>query len=170
MTSKIGICIDCPKGSSPKPLIAGRCNSHYWKFRASLSANKKSQIAKKEVKKSNDIFFASQILQKPSYCECGCGQRIVFSLAWMQRATIAHIIPKRTKGGAPSVSAHPQNRWFAHPDCHTNFDNLGESWISKNPKLLQLLRDRVKIFYADIAKGELHNVPDYLVPTPNPTT
>lgn len=164
MIGKVGICKDCPKGSQPVPLIAGRCNSHYWKFRASLSANKKSNIAKKQVKADANIFFASQILQAPSKCECGCGANIKFSLAWMQRATIAHILPKRKKGGCPSVATHPQNRCFLHPDCHTNADNLGYGWIVKRPQLLKLMRDRVKIFYNDIVEDERRHIPEYLKP------
>lgn len=43
---KKGICKDCPVGSEEKPLIAKRCSTHYWNYRASLKPVKIKDIGK----------------------------------------------------------------------------------------------------------------------------
>lgn len=162
---KTGKCKDCPPDAPEQPLIAGRCKPHYWKYRSEVNAEKNANKAQKVVKATLNTFFASQMLGRPSKCECGCGQSIRFSQAWMNRATIAHIVPKREKGGCPSVSTHPQNRCFLHPDCHTNLDILGEIWLKKKPALLSIMRERYQKFAPEIAEHERKNVPDCLKTT-----
>lgn len=39
---KVGQCLDCPKNSGAKPLIAKRCEYHYKIYRASVNAEKKA--------------------------------------------------------------------------------------------------------------------------------
>ncbi len=174
-----GKCKDCPPDAPEQPIIAGRCNTHYWKYRASLKPAKESKPrtpikkvsetankahkAKEIVKTTLNTFFASQLLERPLTCECGCGQSIRFSQAWINRATIAHIVPKREKGGCPSVSTHPMNRVFLDPSCHTNLDNLGDVWLKKKPELLTLMRERYQKFAPEIAESEIKNIPFYLI-------
>ncbi|WP_312394799.1 hypothetical protein [Chryseobacterium sp.] len=50
--NKKGVCIDCPPGSPEKPLIAKRCSTHYWNYRASLKPVKVKDIGKPIPKKS----------------------------------------------------------------------------------------------------------------------
>lgn len=58
---KVGKCLDCPEGSPEKPLIAKRCNTHYWTYRASVKTPKSEW---KEVKRVEMKTFLKQP-QKP---------------------------------------------------------------------------------------------------------
>lgn len=49
---KIGVCKDCGPGTKEVPLIAGRCNMHYWIFRGEQKPKK--QFKRTAVKKISD--------------------------------------------------------------------------------------------------------------------
>lgn len=53
---KKGICIDCPRGAGEVPLIAKRCQNHYWQYRSSLKGEKagKSQRNQPIARKSDN--------------------------------------------------------------------------------------------------------------------
>ena len=158
---KVGRCIDCPPGSEEQPLIAKRCNFHYWAFREKVNKDKPKNIAKKLQGKVMGIYFASQVLVMPERCE-ESGQLLPKSPAWMRKACIAHILKKRADYGFPSVAIHPLNRIFLHPDIHTNMDNLGERYILKM-KSLPLMRERVKKLLPLLTADELNRVPWYFL-------
>lgn len=64
---KVGVCIDC-KGTKKVPLLAGRCNSHYWKYRASLKSEPKKEYKKRTLAPVSDkmkkIILAYSVLRK----------------------------------------------------------------------------------------------------------
>lgn len=154
---KIGVCVDCPDGSGSKPLTAGRCQSHYWLHRQKINAAKPKAKAKQERGKELNVYFANQVLTMPERCE-ESGQLLPRSPAWMRRACIAHILPKRPDYGFPSVATHPQNRVFLHPDIHTNMDNLGESYIVKM-KCFPLMKERVAQLIPLLTSEERNRLP-----------
>lgn len=158
---KTGRCIDCPGGSPDVPLIAKRCQMHYWKHRESVNKKKPRNIAKKITKQVNGAFIASQTLVMPERCE-ECMTRLPKAPEWMRRACIAHILPKRSEHGFPSVAIHPLNKLFLCPDCHTNMDNLGKEYILKM-KMLPVMRERVAQLLPLLTEKELNRVPDYFL-------
>ena len=165
MQKKKGICIDCGPGSKEQYLIAGRCESkHYWAHRRKVNANKPKNVAKQLQKNNNNVFFASQLLQAPKHCE-NCGDPLFNTISMFgPRSIICHIVPKRDKGGCPSVSLHPMNRWFGCVDCHNNYDNLGARY-ALTMAALPLIRERFDQFKNDIAPGEQKNIPSFLIAT-----
>lgn len=143
------------------PLIAGRCQFHYWQHRQQVNKDKPKNKAKKAEKATFAVFFANQALTFPEKCE-ETGQRLPKSPAWMKRACIAHILKKRSDYGFPSVATHPANKIFLHPDVHSNMDNLGEAYILKM-KSLPIMKERVKILLPFLTPEELNRVPEYLL-------
>lgn len=158
---KKGKCVDCPPGSGDVPLTARRCQGHYWKHRHQVNKEKAGNKAKRAEKDTFAMFFASQALTFPEFCE-ETGQRLPKSPAWMKKACIAHILKKRSDFGFPSVATHPTNKIFLHPDVHANMDNLGREYILKM-KSLPVMKARVKILLPFLTPEELNRVPDYLL-------
>lgn len=158
---KQGKCIDCPPDSGDVPLIAKRCQYHYWRHRGNLKKGSAGKQAKEARAGELKVFFASQSLTFPEFCE-ESGQRLPKEPAWLKKACIAHILKKRADFGFPSVATHPSNKIFLHPDIHANMDNLGESYILKM-KSLPLMKERVKILLSFLTTEELNRVPDYLL-------
>lgn len=157
--AKIGLCIDCPEGSEQVPLIAKRCKNHYWKNRNKVNAGKMKYKERLQDKKVLGIYFASQTLIMPSFCE-ECNKQMPTSPAWIRKACIAHILAKRPDYGFPSVAIHPVNKVFLCPDCHANMDNLGSVFILKM-KILPVLIKRVADLIPSLTPGELSRVPQY---------
>lgn len=145
-------------------LIAKRCQNHYWAHRSSIkksSPTGAAKIAKEgERKKSLNVFFASQILQIPTYCE-ECETNLSGWKHVRPRAIIAHILPKRKVFGFPSVATHPQNRMFFCPDCHTDFDQKGTDHALKMKSLPEMKR-RFQEFKDELTPEERNRVPIYL--------
>ena len=159
---KRGRCIDCPPSSPEKFLTAGRCPFHYKLHRNEVNKNKKHNIAKREKKQDLNVFFASQILQIPACCEeCQNDIRYYRANKNLNRSLVAHILPKREKGGFPSVATHPLNRMFYCPDCHTDFDNKGVDFAMQL-KSLPLMISRFKQFKDCLSSQDLARVPKYL--------
>jgi len=63
---KKGLCKDCPVGSEEKPLIAKRCSTHYWNYRASLKPVKIKDIGKPipKVSKKKAVLDAKYTVKK----------------------------------------------------------------------------------------------------------
>lgn len=134
---------------------------HYWQHRKAVNSKKTANIAKQIAKKDNSVFFASQILQAPARCE-NCNEPLRETIAMLgPRAIVAHIVPKRSKGGCPSVSLHPLNRWFGCKDCHANYDNKGSDYVI-TMFVLPIVRERFAQFKDLIAPSERKNIPKFL--------
>lgn len=159
---KRGHCVDCPPDAPEKFLTAGRCEFHYRAHRNRVNAGKKHNVAKREKKQELNVFFASQILEIPPCCE-ECTRDIRFYRASKNfaRSLVAHILPKREKGGFPLVATHPLNRMFYCPDCHTDFDNKGIEHAMKL-KSLPLMISRFNQFKDVLSPQDLERVPVYL--------
>lgn len=159
---KIGKCKDCPAGAAAKPLTAGRCQQHYWEYRNKVNSQKPAAKAKKAKKASLNVFFASEILTTPNKCEeCGGDLRYWRQSKVFARALIAHILPKREKGGFPTVATHPKNKMYFCPDCHTNYDNKGADYAAKMQSL-PVMRERFNEFKHLLSESDLQRVPNYL--------
>lgn len=132
-------------------LIAGRCQTHYWKYRSSQSKNKPQQILKKEKKAGLSVYFASQVITAPDNCE-ECGKSIIYYKQAKSRVIVAHILAKRdTK--YPTAATHPQNKMFYCPTCHTDFDTKGKDHI-KQMNSLQEIKKRFFEVYKDLTQQE----------------
>lgn len=148
---KIGKCKDC---SYQGKLIAGRCQNCYWRYRSSLKKKSKDRITDDSKLEAGSLksWFDNQIKQAPRYCE-ECGAPLAASIRFIPTAIVAHIFPKRKEYGYPGVATHPLNRMFFCIDCHTNFDNLGESHVSKMQSF-SLIKTRAIKVYNDMAEDE----------------
>ena len=158
---KKGKCIDCPPGAGEVPLIAKRCQQHYWRHRGKVKAGTAGKQAKEARAGELKVFFASQALTFPDKCE-ESGQPLPKSPAWMKKACIAHILPKRPDFGFPSVAMHPSNVIFLHADIHSNMDNLGADYVKKM-KSLPVMKERVAILLPFLTEEELNRVPEYFL-------
>lgn len=156
---KIGTCKDCPPGSADKTLIAGRCSTHYWRYRADVGKSKKTNVAKVEKQKEHKVFFASQVPNIPVACE-ECNAKFHFSQSWMVKAAIAHILPKAI---FESIAIHPQNRWFGCLTCHADYDNRGEAFVVKMKIYPRLKRTVQDVLIPLLTKDELRRVPQYFL-------
>ena len=75
---KVGRCIDCPPESEEQPLIAKRCQAHYWRYRGSLKDEKpkdqarRSHIPAKSLKQIDREIKYAQIRKKwlPQHPHC----------------------------------------------------------------------------------------------------
>lgn len=161
MNQKTGKCIDCGYLGA---IIAKRCVSCYWPHRASLKKDRSTGGLKKSGGKKSGkelgIFFASQIRQIPKACE-ECGTGLSGWRSFLPAAIIAHILPKR-ETGFPEVATEENNIMFFCPDCHTDFDNKGESH-ARQMKSLPIMKERLKLFYEKLTDRNKNRVPAYLM-------
>ena len=157
---KTGICIDC-NNSNKVPLIAKRCQFHYKVHRNKVNTQKAKDRAGNEPKTNFPVYFANQALKMPLRCE-ESGLLLPTQPAWLKLACCAHILPKRKRFGFPSVSEHPQNMIYLHPDIHGNMDNFGEEYILQMKSLL-LMKERVAILYPLLTDEEKKRVPHYFL-------
>jgi len=162
MKIKTGKCIDCIDSTQDVPLIADRCQHHYWKERARVNAEKGKNRQKTAQKNVVGVFMGSQVLNMPKYCE-ESGQLLPRNPKWLMLSCCAHILPKREGfGGFPSVATHPMNMIYLHPDIHTNMDNLGWEYIQKM-KTLEVMKKRVAVLLPFLTEQELNRVPQYFL-------
>jgi len=135
----------------------------YWQQRQQLKLKGTTpEKVKREQKAAKGRFFVDQIKQAPKCCE-ECGKPLAGTIAINPAAIVAHIIPKSPTNGCPSVATHPLNRWFGCGDCHTDYDNRGAKFV-KAMKVFPMLKERVALFYDEIAPAERRKVPAYFVP------
>lgn len=157
---KTGQCIDCEDGPD-KPLIAGRCQFHYWKHRNKVKADadkcKEPDADKQAQQKALDLWYHNQIQQLPECCE-NCEAPLNRFAPWAAKAYIAHIVPKRN---FESVKIHPLNRVFLCLICHTNYDNWSEAKVQKMA-VIPICMERFAQFADAIATAEWRYLPDWL--------
>lgn len=162
MNTKIGKCIDCPDSEHAKPLVAKRCQLHYWEYRRKINATKPAK-AKKTAKAQGVASFFDTIMQNKVMGKCQeCGKRLPTGPKWLVKACLAHILPKRDTFGFPSVATNADNIIFLCPDCHTNMDNLGAEYAMKM-KCLPLMKERVKLLIPLMTEQEVNRIPAHLL-------
>lgn len=94
------------------------------KQRTGISSKPKALTeAKKSFKQELNVFYASQLLQIPKYCE-NCQAPLYIFTKWDGRKMTCHILPKST---FPELAIHQLNRIFMCCDggCygHAKYDN-----------------------------------------------
>lgn len=164
---KMGNCESCGYFGG---LIAKKCQSCYWKHRASkkkTEAPKPLKSAtleegKKAVEKATDPhlkqWFVNQLMKAPKNCE-ECGTPLRRWINFMPFAIIAHILPKR-KNQFPELATHPENRMYFCGDCHTDFDHaITNPWTMNS---LEIMRERYRQMEPFIEEGKKYKVPKYL--------
>lgn len=158
--NKIGRCVDC-SDVKEKPLIAGRCNQHYWKHRDKVNKEKRKGTVKEVTKqKSKDeltIFFDEQSKILPATCE-NCGDKLPRHIPFLVRSAICHIVPKRF---FKSVQTNPLNVWFGCMKCHHDYDDRGWSF-ARQMKVWPLVVKRFLQFKDQIDVTEYKHLPDEL--------
>lgn len=161
MKLKIGKCIDCGPESQDKPLIAKRCNTHYWQHRKAVSTEKVRNSAayadNQAQKKALDLWFANAISQMPACCE-ECNERLYIFAPWAAKAFVAHVLPKAI---FESVNTHPLNKIYLCLICHTNFDTWGEEKVVKMkifPEAFDIMMQLLKHLHHD----EWKSLPEYV--------
>lgn len=124
---------------------------------------KRSAAEQKQEDRNRADFFKQQISQAPACCE-NCKKSLRASMAINPASIIAHIVPKRTNYGCPSVETHPLNRWYGCIDCHTKYDtNFEDPKVICKMPVYKTVVQRLKQFIDQIAPAELKNVPEYLI-------
>lgn len=136
----------CVKCHNSQPKWTGQCQScKAWNCMEETAAEPKKYSIPRQSQKTKDAikancgektgldkWFDFQIEYELANgkCQCeNCGKPIRHQLlskdTWVKRGSIAHIIPKRTVGGFPSVSTNINNFFLACLDCHKIYDS---SW------------------------------------------
>lgn len=164
---KTGICPDCPEGKGEQPVIAGRCQYHYWKHRNGKNEPNKvrnrlvSQFANSEQGKDSSLgeWFVERRAEMSGVC-CNCGAASAKHSESFFIFSIAHILPKSRNSGFPSISQHPSNWFELCITCHTAYDS---SWAtaSKMP-CFGIARERFKKFEPFIEISERRRIPEQI--------
>ncbi len=154
--------------NTTKATHGGQSSSYLEQRRAQKLKGGGSQDKKDKVEKKKEVkvFYANQALIAPANCE-NCGNPLQPTKDFHSRAHICHILFKDKISGCPSVSTHPQNRWFGCMDCHTIYDNAllnGNFYTVEAMKIFPVLVERMKLVYPEIKQTELRRVPIILQP------
>lgn len=159
--AKEGVCVCCER----KRLIYSKkmCQSCYWSDNKKKNDEKKKNNGKKAEKlktaKEMNIFFASQLLEVPDFCE-NCGGSLRWQKMNNKKSIVAHLIPKREVGGFPKVATHPQNKVFLCLQCHGNMDNKGEDFTPKM-NCFELICERFMEFENLLSESDKQRLPYY---------
>lgn len=163
---KIGLCVDCPH-EVEQVLVAGRCPYHNKKHRYEQSQKraKNKSTGKDLLEKSMGIatpqsnlvfWYAARIKERSGKC-MECGEPIPLAFA---HHSIAHILPKSSKNGFPSVATNEHN-WIelgASCGCHHRFDSSWEK--ASKMKVFAIAKLRFQKFEPLIAPEERRRIPE----------
>lgn len=158
---KQGICIDCPPGSSPKFLTAGRCQTHYWQHRRLIAASKKRQSETiSQSKEALGIWFDYHNRNNNWICE-NCGTVLSPYSPKAASSCQAHILPKSKFKSVQSVLENHMTLGdpvFQNCGCHDDYDATWER--AEGMKVFTLAKERFLTFKHLIDKSELKSLPD----------
>ena len=118
---KTGFCKDC-EDLKEKPLIAGRCRYHYYKYREIVNLEKnKAKITEKERKETEelDAWFKERVNEMGYVCE-NCGAKTLKGDSRYEKGNVAHIFPKAS---FKSVRTHKDNWVCLCWACHSTMDS-----------------------------------------------
>ncbi len=168
---------ECSSCKNHTPQWFGKCRCGKWNTIEEVIEEVKSKpIAKvspkrKEENKQPDIhqeeldkWFDARIAEAKvhPFCEeCGCSvlSQLNSKDTWVKRASIAHIFPKRDRGGFPSVSCHELNWVLLCIDHHHYLDS---SWDkARKMKVWSHITDKAKMF-SNLVTEARSKIPDEL--------
>lgn len=153
---KRGVCIDCGPEGGCIPLIAGRCQRHYWQSRKKISSHKPAQKEKVEKKDALTLWFAQRLIELPFPAVCeNCHKSLRPSMVINPRTVVCHIVPKST---IPEVACHHFNVWYGCQECHDKYDNGG----ILSDKVLLLIHMRLSGFFKLIKPENRRFIPKIL--------
>jgi len=157
---KYGECLDCTDGIL-RPLIAKRCQSHYWQYRNSITKKVKDLDIEKTIKQPNPttnlVLWYAEIMKReePICWECHKKINKYDTTAW--HGSIAHILPKSI---FPSIKSHPMNYLILgmYCGCHGQFDS---NWLfASRMKVIGVAKVRFNEFKDSISSAELRRIPE----------
>lgn len=165
---KIGLCQDCPKNSKEKHLISGRCQTHYWQYRAKLKKNKVYKNKSKEPSKNTfcldfasskslNEWFSYQISQSSWVCE-NCKTPINSSTNISKISAQAHILPKSIFKSVKLLHINRLELGHTECSCHQKYDL---SWHSASKmNIFEKASEIIKQLIPLLSEEEYRKLPD----------
>lgn len=163
--AKIGICVDCPPGAKPRPLLAkGRCQQHYWKNRQELS--KAVQATRLydppyNTKDSSSLkkYFDFHTANARWICE-NCGTPLNPFNSQVANSCHAHILPKSLFRSIAGCLDNHMLLGGIHQacSCHGQFDSSWHNAFKMN--VFTLAVERFHSFKHLIDPDEYKKLPD----------
>lgn len=158
---KYGICIDCNDGLQ-KPLIAKRCQSHYWQHRNKIKSSKPADdsIVEKSIKTktgaSELVLWYQKIMREEAPVCWECNKKINKNNPIEWHGSIAHILPKSI---FPSIKTHPYNYLILGMYCcHGQYDSNWQN--ASKMQVLHIAKIRFDEFKESISKSEYRRIPE----------
>lgn len=168
---KWGQCPDCPPGSPDRPLISGRCKSHYWIFRANQKKFAKNgednQILQKIGFQTLTEYYNFHISRAENdlFWICENCKTTIYTAGFKSKLSCqAHILPKKL---FPSVKTHPENHMllgglFSDCGCHNIYDN---SWLKASKmSVFTLAIKKFNTFKMYLSEKEISILPEPFIP------
>lgn len=164
---KIGVCIDCSPGSPPKPLIAGRCQQHYWIFRS-----RKSNLRTRLLPSKTPICleFASTKTQREWYLhhidtcswECENCQTPIKPINEKQMFSAqAHILPKLQFPTLKNLIDNHLTLGFSECGCHQLWDLSWEK--AAGMSIFTVARDKILPLIPLLSPVERRKLPQIFI-------
>lgn len=155
---KVGICPKCPPGSSPRGLISGLCQFHYWLSRQQI----KSRKPKAEDKTPLGPWFDYHNNRYNWNCE-NCNILLNPYSPQVASSCQAHILPKKLFDSVKNVLENHMllGGMFQECHCHKKFDSSWET--AAEMPVFQTAIIRVKSFYHLIHPSEYKFLPQQLL-------
>ncbi len=129
---KYGVCIDCPPGTPPRFLTAGRCQTHYWNHRRQISAEK-SRNRNSDLLKPNilGVWFDFHNSNNLWICE-NCGINLNPYNPEIRSSCQAHILPKEHFKSVMGVLDNHMTLGGLHQPCfcHSSYDSNWSKAVS----------------------------------------
>lgn len=167
----------CSSCGASYPSMRGMCVCKKWNTLEEVAITPKKHVInrvspkRKEENKQPDIhqeeldkWFDARIAEAKvhPFCEeCGCSvlSQLNSKDTWVKRASIAHIFPKRERGGFPSVSCHELNWVLLCIDHHHYLDS---SWDkARKMNIWPHITDKAKMF-SNLVTEARSKIPDEL--------
>ncbi|MBC7865484.1 MAG: hypothetical protein IAF38_21090 [Bacteroidia bacterium] len=169
----VGFCIDCNPDSKARPLIAKRCEKHYWIYRATTKKNKLSNATPTTLPIGNALpinecfcrslraWYFQHISSSTWICD-NCNDPISPSSERANFSVQAHILPKEF---FPSIKLLLANHLTlgTHCGCHQRYDLSWES-AEKMP-VFEQAKLKILSFLHLLNKEEIKRIPNLITVT-----
>lgn len=156
---KEGQCIDCPPGSPPRPLTAGRCSFHYWPHRNKISQGKRNNSEEAKERKSKLSYWFEYHNRVCSFICENCGAIIIPKSHIELSSCQAHIVPKEHFLSVMGVLDNHMllGGMFQKCKCHQDYDS---NWKrAQGMKVFTLATERFLKFKHLILPEEIKFLP-----------